>query len=132
MPNWPDWNEDRPIYRQLKDKIESLIIDGSIVEGEAVPSVRQVAAEERLNPLTVSKAYQLLVDDGMLETRRGLGMYVLPGAAENARNQARKEFLARQWPQTCKTAQRLGLKVSDLLAREPLFTEQPYNHPGES
>ena len=113
--NMPDWNKDRPIYRQLKEKIEHMIIDGSIQEGEAVPSVRQVAGEERINPLTVSRAYQLLVDDGILEARRGLGMFVTQGAANTALIQARETFLSEEWPQICNTIRQLGLQHDTLI-----------------
>ncbi len=111
----PDWNKDRPIYRQLKEKIEYMIINGSIQEGEAVPSVRQVAGEERINPLTVSRAYQLLVDDGILEARRGLGMFVTQGAANTALVQARETFMNEEWPQICNTIRQLGLQPDTLM-----------------
>ena len=111
----PDWSKDRPIYRQLKEKIEFMIIDGSIREGAAVPSVRQVATDERINPLTVSRAYQLLVDEGILEARRGLGMFVTRGAANSALMQARNTFLNEDWPQICNTIHQLGLETDTLI-----------------
>ena len=111
----PDWSKDRPIYRQLKDKIEFMIIDGSIQEGAAVPSVRQVAVDEHINPLTVSRAYQLLVEEGILEARRGLGMFVTKGAAKTTLIHARDTFLSEDWPQICNTIRQLGLEADTLL-----------------
>jgi len=111
----PDWSKNRPIYRQLKEKIEFLIIDGSIQEGAAVPSVRQIAGEEKINPLTVSRAYQLMVDEGILEARRGLGMFVTRGAAKTALAQARGVFLNEDWPQICRTIRQLGLESDTLI-----------------
>ena len=115
----PEWNDSEPIYRQLHDRVIARILDGSFVEGEPVPSVRQVASEERINPLTVSKAYRMLVDEGLLEMRRGLGMFVVAGAMEAARLDGRKRFLEREWPAVLAHAERLGISARDLLQQAP-------------
>ena len=109
-----NWNNREPIYRQLRDRIAERIIDGVLAEGEAAPSVRRIANELRINPVTVSRAYQLLVDDRLLETRRGLGMYVAAGARERLRELERKRFLEREWPAIIERVERLGLNLDDL------------------
>ncbi|MCZ6853969.1 MAG: GntR family transcriptional regulator [Gammaproteobacteria bacterium] len=111
-----DWNDHQPIYLQLKDLVLRQILRGLLPEGEAVPSVRQVAAQERINPITVSKAYQMLVDAELLEKRRGLGMFVCSGAQELALNQERDRFITEQWPEILVTIAALGLDVTTLLA----------------
>lgn len=121
-----EWNTERPIYRQLKDKIEHLIIDGSLKEGEAVPSVRQIAVDERINPLTVSRAYQLLVEEGILEARRGLGMFVLQGAAKTTLRRARENFLNNDWPRIHSLIERLGFEPEELLKNSA--STQPEAH----
>jgi GntR family transcriptional regulator len=108
------WDDNEPIYRQLRNLVLSQLMAGRYAEGEALPSVRQVAGEERINPLTVSRAYQLLVDEGLLEKRRGLGMFVSAGAREKALEQERKRFLANEWPTVLLRARTLGLCVDDL------------------
>ena len=108
------WNDQTPIFRQLKEKVIELIMDGEVSEGEAVPSVRQVAADYQINPLTVSKAYQELVDDQILEKKRGLGMFVTQGAQEKLFEDEKKQFLEVEWPKILIRIQRLGLSVQEL------------------
>ncbi len=111
-----DWNDDLPIYRQLRDRVVAMLLEGVIADGDALPSVRNVAAEYRLNPLTVLKGYQELVDEELVEKRRGRGMYVLPGARERVLADERRRFLEDQWPEVVATMQRLGLSPDELLA----------------
>jgi GntR family transcriptional regulator len=111
----PDWNDTQPIYRQLRDRVVALILDGALKEGDPLPSVRSVAAEQRVNPLTVLKGYQHLVDEDLVETRRGLGMFIKPGARAKLLEGERRRFLAEQWPRVRATIQRLGLTERDLL-----------------
>src|SRR5512140_586314 len=110
-----EWNDSQPIYRQLRDRVVAMILDGILKEGDPLPSVRTVAAEYRVNPLTVLKGYQQLVDDGLVETRRGLGMFVNPAARELLLQGERQKFLAEDWPRIHATIQRLGLKPEELL-----------------
>ena len=110
-----DWDEHTPIYLQLRSMVLQRIISGSLQEGEPVPSVRQVAAEEKINPLTVSKAYQILVDEGLLEKHRGVGMYVSKGARSAALAQEREAFLTQAWPQIKQQIETLGLSIEQLL-----------------
>jgi GntR family transcriptional regulator len=110
-----EWNDNQPIYRQLRDRVVAMILDGVLKEGDPLPSVRTVAAEYRVNPLTVLKGYQQLVDDGLVETRRGLGMFVNPGARNLLLQGERQKFLTEDWPRIHDTIQRLGLKAEDLL-----------------
>ena len=112
-----DWNDNQPIYRQLRERVVAMILDGAIKEGDALPSVRVVATESRVNPLTVLKAYQQLVDDGLVEKRRGLGMFVGDGARQALLAAERERFLTEQWPAIRATIQRLGLRPEDLLAQ---------------
>ena len=109
-----NWNSREPIYRQLRDRIAERIIDGALAEGEAAPSVRRIANDLRINPITVSRAYQLLVDEKLLEMRRGLGMFVATGARERLRDLERKRFLEKEWPAVVERIDRLGLKLDDL------------------
>src|SRR6476646_10939336 len=109
------WHDSQTIYRQLRDRVVAMIIDGVLTEGDPLPSVRTVAAEYRVNPLTVLKGYQQLVDDGLVETRRGLGMFVNPGARKLLLQGERQKFLTEDWPRIHDTIQRLGLKEEDLL-----------------
>jgi GntR family transcriptional regulator len=111
-----EWDDGQPIYRQLRDLVVARLLDGALGEGDALPSVRSVAADVRVNPLTVLKAYQLLVDEGLVETRRGKGMFVRPGARAVLLVEERQKFLAEQWPRVVETARRLGLSAADLLA----------------
>ena len=110
-----EWNDSQPIYRQLRDLVVAMILDGVLDEGDALPSVRQVAAEYRVNPLTVLKSYQQLVDEHLVEKRRGLGMFIKPGARDLLLQGERQKFLAEQWPRVYATIQRLGLTAQELL-----------------
>ncbi len=110
-----EWNDSQPIYRQLRDRVVALILDGVLKEGDPLPSVRHVAAEYRLNPLTVLKGYQELVDEQLVETRRGRGMFVTLGARDRLLKGERQRFLAGEWPRVYATIQRLGLTPQELL-----------------
>ena len=110
------WNDNQPIYRQLRDRVVNMILDGVLKEGEALPSVRNVSAEYRVNPLTVMKGYQQLVDDDLVEMKRGLGMFVKEGARKVLMHGVRERFLDEEWPKIRATIQRLGLTLEELLA----------------
>ena len=110
-----EWNDSQPIYRQLRDRVVEMILDRVLKEGDPLPSVRTVAAEYRVNPLTILKAYQELVDQDLVEKRRGLGMFVKSGARDLLLEGERRKFLAEQWPRISATIQRLGLKADELL-----------------
>ena len=110
-----EWNDGQPIYRQLRDRVVAMILDGVLKEGDPLPSVRNVAAEYRVNPLTVLKGYQQLVDEGLVESRRGLGMFVNVGARSLLLQAERQKFLTEEWPRISATIQRLGLKAEELL-----------------
>jgi GntR family transcriptional regulator len=110
-----EWNDSQPIYRQLRDRVVAMILDGVLKEGDPLPSVRNVAADYRVNPLTVLKGYQQLVDEGLVETRRGLGMFINAGARNVLLQGERQKFLAEQWPRVYATIQRLGLTPEELL-----------------
>jgi GntR family transcriptional regulator len=109
------WNDNQPIYRQLRDRVVAMILDGVLKEGDPLPSVRNVAAEYRVNPLTVLKSYQELVDSELVEKRRGLGMFVREGARKLLLKGERQKFLSEEWPRVHETIQRLGLKAEELL-----------------
>jgi GntR family transcriptional regulator len=109
------WNENTPIYLQLKERVIGMLLDGVLKPGDALPSVRQVAADFQLNPITVSRAYQELVDETLVEKRRGLGMYVTDGAPEKLLASERERFLQEEWPAMLARIERLGLKLTDLL-----------------
>jgi len=111
------WNDNAPIYRQLRDRVVAMILDGILKQGDALPSVRQVAADFQLNPITVSKAYQELVDDQLVEKRRGLGMYVAEGARKALLHSERERFLREEWPALRERLERLGLDLQTLLAQ---------------
>ena len=111
-----EWNDSQPIYRQLRDRVVAMILDGLLNEGDPLPSVRSVAAEYRVNPLTVLKAYQELVDGQLVETRRGLGMFVNAGARDLLLKAERQKFLTDRWPAIAATIQRLGITPKELLA----------------
>jgi GntR family transcriptional regulator len=110
-----EWKDSQPIYRQLRDRAVALILDGVLKEGDPLPSVRNVAAEYRVNPLTVLKSYQQLVDEGLVESRRGRGMFVSPGARERLLQDVRRKFLVEEWPRIHATIRRLGLTRDELL-----------------
>jgi GntR family transcriptional regulator len=110
-----EWNENQPIYRQLRDRVIAMILEGVLKEGDPLPSVRNVAAEYRVNPLTVLKSYQELVDEELVEKRRGLGMFIKDGARNMLLRGERQKFLAEEWPRIQATIQRLGLTPEDLL-----------------
>lgn len=109
------WNDGAPIYRQLKDRVVAMMLDGVLKPGDALPSVRQVAAEYQLNPITVSRAYQELADEALVEKRRGLGMYVTEEAAKKLLATERERFLREEWPLVLERIQRLGLSMQELL-----------------
>jgi|SRR5579864_867050 len=110
-----EWNDNQPIYRQLRDRVVAMILDGVLKEGDPLPSVRNVAAEYRVNPLTVLKGYQELVDENLVESRRGLGMFVNSGARKLLLTGERQKFLEEEWPRISATIQRLGLTAEELL-----------------
>jgi GntR family transcriptional regulator len=112
------WNDSQPIYRQLRDKVVAMILEGSLNDGDALPSVRNVAAEYSLNPLTVLKGYQQLVDEGLVEKRRGRGMFVVAGARARLTTDERQRFLEHEWPRISATIERLGLEPGELLRRK--------------
>ncbi|MEA2162316.1 MAG: hypothetical protein QOK37_443 [Thermoanaerobaculia bacterium] len=110
-----EWNDSQPIYRQLRDRVVAMMLDGVLNEGDPLPSVRTVAAEYRVNPITVLKGYQQLVDEGLVETKRGRGMFINVGARELLLRAEREKFLAEQWPRIQETIHRLGLTAEELL-----------------
>ena len=109
------WNDSEPIYRQVRDRVVAMILDGVLKEGDPLPSVRNVAAEYRINPLTVLKGYQQLVEERLVESRRGLGMFINAGARDLLLQAERQKFLSEEWPRVSATIQRLGLKPEELL-----------------
>src|SRR5690349_14639272 len=110
-----EWNDTQPIYRQLRDRVVAMILDGMLKEGDPLPSVRTVAADYRVNPLTVLKGYQQLVDEELVEKRRGVGMFVKTGARDVLMKAERQKFLTEEWPKIRETMQRLGLRAEELL-----------------
>jgi GntR family transcriptional regulator len=110
-----EWNDSQPIYRQLRDRVVAMILDGVLKEGDPLPSVRNVAAEYRVNPITVLKGYQQLVEEQLVESRRGLGMFINAGAHDLLLRAERQKFMAEQWPRVYATIQRLGLTPKELL-----------------
>jgi GntR family transcriptional regulator len=121
----PNWNDSQPIYRQLRDRVVEMILEGVLGDGDALPSVRNVAADYRLNPLTVLKGYQELVDEGLVEKRRGRGMFVRDGARKNLLAGERELFIEEQWPNVVATIRRLGLDLSELVATAEEMMKQP-------
>lgn len=115
------WKDDVPIYRQVRERVVTMILDGTLTAGDAIPSVRNVAAECEINPLTVSKAYQELVSEKLVEKKRGLGMFVTEGARDTLLADERKHFLQQEWPALLQRIERLGLKLDDLIkaAKQP-------------
>lgn len=118
------WNDKEPIYLQLRDRLVELILDGALLEGEPLPSVRQISSEQRINPITVSKAIQLMVDEGLVEMRRGRGMYVVTGAKTKLVDLERGKFLEIEWPAILRRITRLGLEVDELLGRAAIDSGQ--------
>jgi GntR family transcriptional regulator len=114
-----EWNDSQPIYRQLRDRVVAMILDGVLKEGDPLPSVRNVAAEYRVNPITVLKGYQQLVEEQLVESRRGLGMFINAGAHDLLLKAERQKFIAEQWPRVYATIQRLGLTPKELLDAAP-------------
>ncbi len=112
-----EWNDSQPIYWQLKERTMAMILDGTLAEGDALPSVRTVASEFQLNPITVSKSYQALVDEGLVEKQRGLGMFVKPGARAQLLESERAKFINEEWPAMLNRIEQLGLDVEELLAK---------------
>lgn len=110
-----EWSDGAPIYRQLKERVIAMMLDGVLKPGDALPSVRQVAADYQLNPITVSRAYQELADEALVEKRRGLGMFVTEEAAKKLRTSERERFLQEEWPLVVERIERLGLSARDLL-----------------
>ncbi len=119
-----EWNDGQPIYRQIRDRVVAMILDGLLGEGDPLPSVRTVATESRVNPLTVLKAYQQLVDEQLVEKRRGLGMFINAGARELLLRAERQRFLTDQWPAIHATIQRLGLTRELLEGGPPAPAEE--------
>ena len=120
-----EWTDSQPIYRQIRDRVVDLILDGALKEGDPLPSVRNVAGDYRVNPLTVLKGYQELVDEQLVETKRGRGMFIKPGARDLLLDGERQKFLAEQWPRVYATIQRLGLTPKDLMEAAPPRTDTP-------
>ena len=118
------WNDSQPIYWQLKERTIAMILDGTLAEGDALPSVRTVASEFQLNPITVSKSYQTLVDEGLVEKRRGLGMFVREGARAQLVESERQKFVNEEWPAMLSRIQQLGLDVADLLKKAHTDTKR--------
>jgi GntR family transcriptional regulator len=110
------WDDNQPIYWQLREKTVAAILDGTLSEGQPLPSVRQVAVDFQINPLTVSKAYQSLVDDHLVEKRRGVGMFVREGARKQLLESERNRFLNEEWPRLAERIEKLGLTIDELLA----------------
>ena len=108
------WNDSQPIYWQLKERTIAMILDSTLAEGDALPSVRTVASEFQLNPITVSKSYQALVDEGLVEKRRGLGMFIIEGARRQLVDSERDKFVTEEWPAMLSRIQQLGLHIEDL------------------
>ncbi len=132
-----EWNDSQPIYRQLRDRVVAMILDGVLKEGDPLPSVRNVAAEYRVNPLTVLKGYQQLVDEGLVESRRGRGMFINAGARDLLLKGERQKFLGEEWPRVRATIERLGLTAKELWngathANQYPPSQDPSPSPGEA
>ncbi len=110
------WDPGQPIYRQLRDRVAAMVLDGAVGEGEPLPSVRRLAARCGVSPLTVLKGYRQLADEQLVEKRRGRGVYVRAGAVQALRDAERRRFLEGEWPRTCAAIARLGLSAEELLA----------------
>ncbi len=127
----PNWNDNQPIYRQLRDRVVAMILEGVLKEGDPLPSVRNVAAEYQLNPLTVLKGYQQLVDEQLVEKKRGRGMFVSDGARRALLKDERQKFLEDEWPKVRATIARLGLNEGDLLAQADEAATRPVDETKE-
>ena len=121
----PHWDDNQPIYRQLRDRVVTMILEGVLKDGDSLPSVRTVSAQYQVNPLTVLKGYQQLVDERLVEKRRGKGMYVVEGAQASLMSGERERFLKEEWPRTLATIRRLGLSPDELLDHERATRDQP-------
>ncbi len=121
----PHWDDNQPIYRQLRDRVVTMILEGVLKDGDSLPSVRTVSAQYQVNPLTVLKGYQQLVDERLVEKRRGKGMYVVEGAQASLMSGERERFLKEEWPRTLATIRRLGLSPDELLDHERATRAQP-------
>ena len=126
----PKWNDDQPIYRQLRDRVVAMILEGVLSDGDALPSVRNVAAEYRLNPLTVLKGYQELVDEELVEKKRGRGMFVNEGARSMLLKAERERFLNIEWPNVVATIERLQLDPQQLLEAADAMNKTTTKNPG--
>lgn len=126
------WIGTQPIYRQLRETFVTMILDGTFPEGGVLPSVRHIATQFQVNPLTVLKSYQLLVGEGIVESRRGRGMFVLPGARQILLETERERFLQEEWPRTVDTLHRLGLSAEKLLSGAPREPGQQTGEPRKS
>jgi GntR family transcriptional regulator len=126
-----EWNDNSPIYRQIRDRVVAMILDGVLKEGDPLPSVRNVAAEYRVNPLTVLKGYQELVDEQLVESKRGRGMFINIGARKLLLKAERQKFLAEEWPKISANIQRLGLSPRDLLGAAADPPSSNSDHPEE-
>jgi len=118
------WREDQPIYLQLRDRVKDMILDGSLAEGEVLPSVRKVASQFQVNPITVMKSYQLLVDDSIVEKRRGIGMHCLEGARGRLLEQEKMQFISEDWPRLVSQMRRLGIVPEELIGALKTGEEQ--------
>ena len=127
-----EWDDNQPIYRQLRDFIVTMILDGGLPEGDALPSVRHLAAKFRVSPLTALKSYQQLVGEGLVESRRGLGMFVVPGARKRSQAAERERFLQEEWPRVFDMIERLGLNPEELLQVAPREPESGATQPPSS
>jgi GntR family transcriptional regulator len=128
----PKWNDAQPIYRQLRDRVVAMILEGVLKDGDPLPSVRNVAAEYQLNPLTVLKGYQQLVDEQLVEKRRGRGMFVTEGARKMLMKDERQRFLDDEWPKVVATITRLGFKPAELLEAANTSAGGSNNSPGSN
>lgn len=128
----PEWNDGQPIYRQIRDRVVAMILEGVLGEGDPLPSVRNVAAEYRVNPLTVLKSYQQLVEEGLVESKRGRGMFINEGARKLLLQGERRKFLEEQWPRVYATIQRLGLNAEELLNPATNQPSEPSDRERES
>ncbi len=122
------WDDSQPIYQQLRERTIARVLAGELAEGEPLPSVRQIAVDMQINPITVSKAYQMLVDDGLVEKRRGLGMFVINGARQRLLAREREHFLQHEWPQMLQRMRTLGI---DLQQMKTLLDAADHNDPAE-